>query len=113
MDNKIIKLDIAQFLNTECPYEIMYVLLEADFAGKLLMSLVCEYFEWCELEHTLKVFLPELNQVVFFISLFKTLTPIHLLFNVSLSEFPLMSSLGFELGIGRITSYYCGFSDSE
>jgi FGFR1 oncogene partner len=26
------------------------------------MSLVCEYFEWCELEHTLKVFLPELNQ---------------------------------------------------
>jgi hypothetical protein len=88
-------------------------LLEADFAGKLLMSLVCDYFEWCELEHTLKVFLPELNQVVFFISLLKTLTPIHLLFDVSLSEFPLTSSLGFELGIGRITSYYCGFSDSE
>ncbi|CAM6030695.1 unnamed protein product [Sphagnum balticum] len=36
--------------------------LHASHAGKLLMSLVCEYFEWCELEHTLKVFLPELNQ---------------------------------------------------
>ncbi|KAH8944277.1 hypothetical protein BDL97_13G101600 [Sphagnum fallax] len=36
--------------------------LHASHAGKLLMALVCEYFEWCELEHTLKVFLPELNQ---------------------------------------------------
>lgn len=26
------------------------------------MALVCEYMEWCELEHTLKVYLPELNQ---------------------------------------------------
>lgn len=31
-------------------------------SGKLLMALVCDYMEWCELEHTLKVYMPELNQ---------------------------------------------------
>lgn len=28
------------------------------------MALVCEYMEWCELEHTMKVYMPELNQVM-------------------------------------------------
>lgn len=31
-------------------------------SGRLLMALVCEYMEWCELDHTLKVYMPELNQ---------------------------------------------------
>lgn len=28
------------------------------------MALVCDYMEWCELEHTMKVYMPELNQVL-------------------------------------------------
>ncbi|KAG0588177.1 hypothetical protein KC19_2G222300 [Ceratodon purpureus] len=36
--------------------------LHTSPSGKLLMALVCEYMEWCELDHTLKVYMPELNQ---------------------------------------------------
>ncbi|KAG0588176.1 hypothetical protein KC19_2G222200 [Ceratodon purpureus] len=36
--------------------------LHTSSSGKLLMALVCEYMEWCELDHTLKVYMPELNQ---------------------------------------------------
>ncbi|GBG83881.1 hypothetical protein CBR_g37750 [Chara braunii] len=33
--------------------------LHASPLGKLLADLICEYLEWCELDHTLKVYLPE------------------------------------------------------
>lgn len=36
--------------------------LHATPAGKLLTGLLCEYLEWCELDRTLHVYLPELNQ---------------------------------------------------
>ncbi|KAJ7515194.1 hypothetical protein O6H91_22G004900 [Diphasiastrum complanatum] len=35
--------------------------LHATPTGKMLASLICEYLEWCELEHTMKVYLPECN----------------------------------------------------
>ncbi|BBN07059.1 FGFR1 oncogene partner [Marchantia polymorpha subsp. ruderalis] len=36
--------------------------LHSTPAGKLLTGLICEYLEWCELERTLRVYSPELNQ---------------------------------------------------
>lgn len=33
-------------------------------AGRLLTALVCEYLEWAQLDHTLKVYLPECNLVI-------------------------------------------------
>lgn len=36
--------------------------LHATHAGKLLTGLLCEYLEWCELDRTLHVYLPEVNQ---------------------------------------------------
>ncbi|CAM6094703.1 unnamed protein product [Calypogeia fissa] len=36
--------------------------LHATPAGNLLTGLLCEYLEWCELDRTLHVYLPELNQ---------------------------------------------------
>ncbi|MCO5556449.1 hypothetical protein L7F22_009998 [Adiantum nelumboides] len=35
--------------------------LHASPAGMLLTALVCDYLEWSQLEHTLKVYLPECN----------------------------------------------------
>ncbi|KAH7351557.1 hypothetical protein KP509_19G002800 [Ceratopteris richardii] len=35
--------------------------LHASPTGKVLTALVCDYLEWCQLEHTLKVYLPECN----------------------------------------------------
>eukprot|EP00250_Pteridium_aquilinum_P029834 c40203_g1_i1 orf=209-934(+) len=35
--------------------------LHASPTGKLLTALICDYLEWCQLEHTLKVYLPECN----------------------------------------------------
>ncbi|KAI5075538.1 hypothetical protein GOP47_0009614 [Adiantum capillus-veneris] len=35
--------------------------LHASPTGKLLTALVCDYLEWSQLEHTLKVYLPECN----------------------------------------------------
>ncbi|GBG72042.1 hypothetical protein CBR_g10977 [Chara braunii] len=35
--------------------------LHSSTLGKLLADLVCEYLEWCELDHTLKVYIPECN----------------------------------------------------
>lgn len=35
--------------------------LHASPSGRLLTALVCEYLEWAELGHTLKVYLPECN----------------------------------------------------
>ncbi len=39
-------------------------------AGRLLTSLICEYLDWAQLNHTLKVYLPECNLVIkhFFLS---------------------------------------------
>ncbi|CAN8254555.1 unnamed protein product [Cochlearia groenlandica] len=36
-------------------------LLHASSSGKLLSALVCEYLDWAELNHTLKVYQPECN----------------------------------------------------
>lgn len=40
-------------------------------AGRLLTALLCEYFDWAQLSHTLKVYLPECNMVIihYFISI--------------------------------------------
>ncbi|KAK9064126.1 hypothetical protein SSX86_017998 [Deinandra increscens subsp. villosa] len=35
--------------------------LHASPSGKLLTALICEYLDWAQLNHTLKVFLPECN----------------------------------------------------
>ncbi|CAN6471048.1 unnamed protein product [Victoria cruziana] len=35
--------------------------LHASASGKLLTALICEYLEWAQLNHTLKVYLPECN----------------------------------------------------
>lgn len=35
--------------------------LHASPTGKLLTALICDYLEWSQLEHTLKVYLPECN----------------------------------------------------
>eukprot|EP00252_Welwitschia_mirabilis_P013824 TRINITY_DN3049_c0_g2_i1.p1 TRINITY_DN3049_c0_g2~~TRINITY_DN3049_c0_g2_i1.p1 ORF type:complete len:280 (+),score=75.57 TRINITY_DN3049_c0_g2_i1:385-1224(+) len=35
--------------------------LHASSVGKLLTALICDYFEWAQLDHTLKVYLPECN----------------------------------------------------
>ncbi|XP_010922489.1 protein TONNEAU 1a [Elaeis guineensis] len=35
--------------------------LHASSSGKLLTALICEYLEWAQLGHTLKVYLPECN----------------------------------------------------
>lgn len=35
--------------------------LHTSPTGKLLTALICDYLEWCQLEHTLKVYLPECN----------------------------------------------------
>ena len=34
------------------------------YAGRLLCALVCEYLEWAQLDHTLKVYQPECNLVI-------------------------------------------------
>lgn len=52
------------------------------------MALVCEYMEWCELEHTMKVYMPELNQVM---SLWNTGLVLQIL--LSNSRMPLMQKL--------------------
>jgi hypothetical protein len=71
-------------------------LLDTTFAGKLLMALVCEYFEWCELEHTLKVFLPELNQVLsYFPQNLSNVLPFQ---SVSIWKFSLALCQTFKLG---------------
>lgn len=36
--------------------------LHSTPAGKLLTGLLCEYLEWCKLDRTMDVYLPELNQ---------------------------------------------------
>lgn len=33
-------------------------------AGRLLTALICEYLDWAQLGHTLKVYLPECNLVI-------------------------------------------------
>ncbi|CAK9155108.1 unnamed protein product [Ilex paraguariensis] len=35
--------------------------LHASPSGRLLTSLICEYLDWAQLNHTLKVYLPECN----------------------------------------------------
>nr|ACN30626.1 unknown [Zea mays] len=35
--------------------------LHASPSGRLLTALVCEYLEWAQLSHTMKVYLPECN----------------------------------------------------
>ncbi|XP_024524436.1 protein TONNEAU 1a [Selaginella moellendorffii] len=35
--------------------------LHSSQAGKLLSGLICEYLEWCSLDRTLKIYLPESN----------------------------------------------------
>lgn len=35
------------------------------YAGRLLTALICEYLDWASLNHTLKVYLPECNLVLF------------------------------------------------
>ncbi|KAM7499207.1 hypothetical protein LguiA_023621 [Lonicera macranthoides] len=35
--------------------------LHASPSGRLLTSLICEYLDWAQLDHTLKVYLPECN----------------------------------------------------
>ncbi|XP_031486784.1 protein TONNEAU 1a-like isoform X2 [Nymphaea colorata] len=35
--------------------------LHASASGRLLTALICEYLEWAQLNHTLKVYLPECN----------------------------------------------------
>lgn len=52
------------------------------------MALVCEYMEWCELEHTMKVYMPELNQVM---SIWHTGLVLQIL--LSNSGMPLMQKL--------------------
>ena len=34
------------------------------YAGRLLTALVCEYLDWAQLTHSLKVYLPECNLVI-------------------------------------------------
>jgi FGFR1 oncogene partner len=43
--------------------EWFYVLEFLLLAGRLLTTLVCEYLEWAQLSHTMKVYLPECNLV--------------------------------------------------
>ncbi|KAJ0721875.1 putative transcription factor interactor and regulator LisH family [Helianthus annuus] len=38
--------------------------LHASPTGRLLTALICEYLEWAQLNHTLKVYLPECNLVI-------------------------------------------------
>lgn len=38
-------------------------ILTCYFAGRLLTALLCEYMDWAQLNHTLKVYLPECNMV--------------------------------------------------
>ncbi|MQL80576.1 hypothetical protein Taro_013034, partial [Colocasia esculenta] len=47
-------------LHRHCIFDctLLYVLLSA---GRLLTALICEYLEWAQLSHTLKVYLPECN----------------------------------------------------
>lgn len=33
-------------------------------AGRLLTALICEYLDWAQLGHTLKVYMPECNLVI-------------------------------------------------
>jgi hypothetical protein len=40
-----------------------YILGFLLLAGRLLTALVCEYLEWAQLSHTMKVYLPECNLV--------------------------------------------------
>ncbi|GKE68366.1 TONNEAU 1a-like protein, partial [Tanacetum coccineum] len=40
--------------------------LHASASGRLLTALICEYLDWAQLGHTLKVYLPECN--LFFLS---------------------------------------------
>lgn len=39
------------------------ILLNLVIAGRLLTALICEYMDWAQLNHTLKVYLPECNLV--------------------------------------------------
>lgn len=39
-------------------------LLGIHHAGRLLTALICEYLDWAQLNHTLKVYLPECNLVI-------------------------------------------------
>lgn len=38
-------------------------------AGRLLTALICEYLDWAQLDHTLKVYLPECNLVIMYCAL--------------------------------------------
>ncbi|KAG7033021.1 Protein TONNEAU 1b [Cucurbita argyrosperma subsp. argyrosperma] len=38
--------------------------LHASPSGRLLTALICEYLDWAQLNHTLKVYLPECNMVI-------------------------------------------------
>lgn len=43
-----------------------YILFEFGIccAGRLLTAMICEYLDWAQLNHTLKVYLPECNLVI-------------------------------------------------
>ncbi|KAG6391058.1 hypothetical protein SASPL_148806 [Salvia splendens] len=45
--------------NVLLPYVVMYLHLIS--LGRLLTALICEYLDWAQLNHTLKVYLPECN----------------------------------------------------